>query len=66
MIWPAHRDFVIARVLQSGGTDAIAWLRHAVPDVELAAVTWSNVRSGIADALRAVLRRGAPPRRVTA
>ena len=31
--WPTHRDLVIGRVLQSGGTDAIAWLRSAVPDV---------------------------------
>jgi hypothetical protein len=29
--WPGHRDLVIGRVLQSGGTDAIAWLRRTVP-----------------------------------
>jgi plasmid stability protein len=42
--WPAHRDFVIARVLQSGRTDAIAWLRRVVPDVELA--DWISKRDG--------------------
>jgi len=42
--WPAHRDFVIGRVLQSGGTTAIAWLRNAVPDSELA--TWIGGRNG--------------------
>jgi len=31
-------------VLQSGGTDAIAWLRSAVPDVDLAA--WIRSRDG--------------------
>ncbi|MEW5984860.1 MAG: Arc family DNA-binding protein [Acidobacteriota bacterium] len=42
--WPVHRDFVIARVLQSGGTVAIAWLRDAVPDDELA--RWITQRNG--------------------
>ena len=42
--WSAHRDFVIARVLQSGGTDAIVWLRNAVADVELA--EWIRQRNG--------------------
>jgi len=42
--WPAHRDLVIGRVLQSGGADAIAWLRSAVPDVDL--VAWIRSRDG--------------------
>jgi len=42
--WPTHRDLVIGRVLQSGGTDAIAWLRSAVPDVDLA--SWIRGRHG--------------------
>ena len=42
--WPTHRDVVIGRVLQSGGTDAIAWLRSAVPDADLAA--WIRSRDG--------------------
>lgn len=42
--WPAHRDLVIGRVLQGGGTDAIAWVRSAVPDVDLAA--WIRSRDG--------------------
>ena len=35
---------MIARVLQSGGTDAIAWLRSAVPDADLA--SWIRSRDG--------------------
>lgn len=42
--WPAHRDFVIGRILQSGGTAAIEWLRHAVSDVDLA--EWIGQRDG--------------------
>lgn len=42
--WPTHRDLAIGRVLQSGGTDAIAWLRSAVPDADLAA--WIRSRDG--------------------
>jgi plasmid stability protein len=42
--WPEHRDFVIARVLQSGGTAAIGWLRDALPDDELA--DWLTRRQG--------------------
>jgi len=42
--WPTHRDLVIGRVLQSGGTDAIAWLRSEVPDLDLAA--WIRSRDG--------------------
>jgi hypothetical protein len=42
--WPTHRDLVIGRVLQSGGTDAIAWLRSVVLDVDLAA--WVRSRDG--------------------
>ena len=42
--WPSHRDLVIGRVLQSGGTDAITWLRSAVPDVDLA--SWIRGRHG--------------------
>jgi plasmid stability protein len=42
--WPEHRDVVIARVLQSGGTAAVAWLRSVVPDVELAG--WITRRQG--------------------
>jgi hypothetical protein len=29
--WPAHRDLVIGRILQAGGTDAIAWLGVRCP-----------------------------------
>ena len=42
--WPEHRDFVIARVLQSGGTAAVAWLRGVVPDDELSG--WITRRQG--------------------
>lgn len=42
--WPAHRELVIGRVLQSGGTDAISWLRSVVLDSELAA--WISSREG--------------------
>ena len=35
--WPTHRDLVIGRVLQSGGSDAVGWLRKRVGDLELAA-----------------------------
>ena len=42
--WPTHRDLLIGRVLQSGGTEAIAWLRGVVPDVDLA--SWIGSRSG--------------------
>jgi hypothetical protein len=42
--WSTHRDLVIGRVLQSGGTDGIAWLRSAAPDVDLAA--WIRGRHG--------------------
>jgi len=42
--WPAHRDFVIGRVLQSGGTPATAWLRNEVPAVEL--TDWIGRRNG--------------------
>ncbi|MGH9385840.1 MAG: helicase-related protein [Vicinamibacterales bacterium] len=42
--WPEHRDLVFGRVLQSGTTDAITWLRGSVPDAELA--DWIRQRSG--------------------
>lgn len=42
--WPEHRDVVIARVLQSGGTAAVAWLRGAVSDDELTG--WIARRQG--------------------
>lgn len=42
--WPTHRDFVTGRVLQSGGADAIAWLRSAVPDGDLA--SWIRSHQG--------------------
>lgn len=42
--WPIHRDLVIGRVLQSGGIDAITWLRNAMPDEDLAA--WIRSRDG--------------------
>ena len=42
--WPTHRDFVIGRVLQSGGMAAIEWLRNAVPDRQLA--DWIGQRNG--------------------
>jgi hypothetical protein len=42
--WPAHRDFVIGRVLQSGGMAASEWLRETVPDVALA--DWIGKRNG--------------------
>jgi hypothetical protein len=42
--WPTHDDLVIARLLQSGGTDAIVWLRSAVPDATLA--SWIRSRDG--------------------
>jgi superfamily II DNA or RNA helicase/DNA-binding XRE family transcriptional regulator len=42
--WPANRDLVISRVLQSGGTDAVAWLRTTAGDSALA--QWIRSRSG--------------------
>jgi hypothetical protein len=42
--WPEHRDFVIARILQNGGDDAIAWLHEVVGDTELA--RWLRERRG--------------------
>jgi superfamily II DNA or RNA helicase len=42
--WPTHRDLVIGRVLQNGGTEAIAWARNAVGDMDLAA--WIQARDG--------------------
>lgn len=42
--WPAHRDLVIGRVLQSGGSEAVAWLRKTVGDSDLA--QWIRGRSG--------------------
>ena len=42
--WPEHRDFVIGRVLQAGGMDAIAWLRKTVRNTELA--EWIRQREG--------------------
>ena len=42
--WSEHRDFVIARVLQTGGTAAVAWLRGAVSNDELAG--WIVRRQG--------------------
>ena len=35
---------MIGRVLQAGGTDAIAWLRKTLPDIELA--NWIRQRGG--------------------
>ncbi len=34
--WPADRELVIARILQNGGDDALAWLHRMVNDNELA------------------------------
>ena len=42
--WPANRDLVIGRVLQSGGTEPLAWLRTTVGDSELA--QWIRSRGG--------------------
>ncbi len=42
--WPSHRDLVIGRVLQSGGGNAVAWLRKTVHDSDLA--DWLRSRSG--------------------
>lgn len=42
--WPTHRDLVIGRVLQSGGSDAVGWLRKIVGDIELAG--WIRKRDG--------------------
>lgn len=44
LAWPEHRDFVIGRVLRSGGDDAIAWLHGAVDDADL--VRWLRERRG--------------------
>jgi hypothetical protein len=42
--WPTHRDLVIGRVMESGGTEAIAWIRKTVGDADLAA--WIHRRDG--------------------
>jgi superfamily II DNA or RNA helicase len=42
--WPTHRDLVIGRVLQNGGTEAIAWIRKTAGDTDLAA--WIHSRDG--------------------
>jgi hypothetical protein len=42
--WPTHRDLVIARVLQSGGNEAVAWLRKTLDDIELA--SWIQEHDG--------------------
>lgn len=42
--WPTHRELVIGRVLQNGGTEAIAWIRKSVGDMDLAA--WIHGRDG--------------------
>lgn len=35
LAWPASRDLIIARILQSGGENAIRWLRQKLGDLEL-------------------------------
>ena len=42
--WPRHRDFVIARVLQSGRWEDIQWLRARIGDRRLRA--WIIRRKG--------------------
>ena len=44
LYWPTHRDLVIARVLQSGGSEAVAWLRKTVGDIDLA--SWIREHDG--------------------
>lgn len=44
LAWPANRDLIIARVLQNGGDEALAWLHRSVHDFELA--QWLRSRRG--------------------
>ena len=42
--WPEHADFVVKRILDQGGLDAIRWVRAAVGDERL--VRWLGSRHG--------------------
>ena len=42
--WPEHADFVVKRILDQGGLDAIRWVRAAVGDERL--VRWLGSRRG--------------------
>jgi superfamily II DNA or RNA helicase/DNA-binding XRE family transcriptional regulator len=42
--WPAHRQLVIERLLQSGGDEAVRWIRQIVGDAALA--EWIRSRQG--------------------
>src|SRR5712691_3514196 len=44
LTWEADRDLIIARVLASGGWDAVAWLRSQMSDAELR--QWIERRRG--------------------